>query len=355
LALSRVQITALRCLRHVELALDARQNFIFGPNGAGKTSVLEGIFLLGRGRSFRTRQNSRLIQRGEQGLAVYGEVTDAGMIHRLGVAFAGGRLTKKVDGQEAVGMASLAAILPVYALDPSSHWLVEGGPSERRRFLDWGVFHVEPRYLEAWKTYRRVLSQRNAALKTGPHPTTLRTWTTALLDGAAAVDASRAAYMARLAPSVKDFGRRLLAQDLSVEYRPGWPKGQGLAAALAGAERRDAAKLTTEFGPHRADLELRLGGERLQGLASRGQQKLAAAALVLAQLAVARDDDRPKGRVLLVDDPAAELDRRALTKLLELLADIPAQLVVTGLSREQLPESPGARVFHVEQGELRGV
>jgi DNA replication and repair protein RecF len=353
-ALSRVRITALRCLRHVELALEPGCNFIFGPNGAGKTSILEGIFLLGRGRSFRTRQNSRLVQRGQAGLAVYGEVAGASGRHRLGVAFAAGHLTKKIDGEQAAGMASLAAILPVYALDPSSHRLVEGGPTERRRFLDWGVFHVEHAYLETWKTYRRTLSQRNAGLKTRTPSAALRTWTSALLEAAAAVDASRRAYATRLAPHVTEFGRRLLDHDLSIDYRPGWPKGQDLARALEDAERRDGPIVTTELGPHRADLDLRFGGRPLQNDASRGQQKLAAAALVLAQLAVAGGHE-PGRQVLLVDDPAAELDARSLAKLLELLADIPAQRVVTALSEEPLPRSPGARVFHVEQGELRGV
>ena len=148
MALSRIRITALRCLAHVELALDVRRNFIFGPNGAGKTSILEGIFLLGRGRSFRTRQTSRLVRRGEDGFAVYGEVHTSAGQRRLGVSFTAGHLTKRIDGQDATGMAALAEILPIHSLDPSSHQLVEGAPSERRRFLDWGVFHVEHTYLD---------------------------------------------------------------------------------------------------------------------------------------------------------------------------------------------------------------
>jgi len=160
-------MTALRCLREAELELHPRRNYIFGPNGAGKTTLLEGIFVLGRGRSFRTRQIQRIVQRGSEGFAIFGEVLIEGAHRRLGVAYSAGRLEKKIDGQAASGMAELAELLPVHALDPSMHALVEGGPSERRRFIDWGVFHVEPPYLEAWKRYRRVLSQRNAALKRG--------------------------------------------------------------------------------------------------------------------------------------------------------------------------------------------
>ena len=353
MALGRVRITAVRCLAHVELALDARRNFIFGPNGAGKTSILEGVFLLGRGRSFRTRQTGRLVQRGQDGFAVYGEVHTGAGQRRLGVSFTAGHLTKRIDGQDATGMAALAEILPIHSLDPSCHQLVEGAPTERRRFLDWGVFHVEHTYLDSWKRYRRILSQRNAALKTGAAGPALRSWTTALLESGAVVDASRRSYVGLLAPLVAEFGQQLLDQPLSIEYRPGWARGQTFEAAVAAAERRDLASRTTEIGPHRADLEIQLAGRRLQDEASRGQQKLAAAAMILAQLAAGRPQE--SARVLLVDDPAAELDLLSLNRLLELLERLPAQLVLTALSAEQLPPTPGYPAFHVERGVVRGV
>jgi DNA replication and repair protein RecF len=355
LALSRVRITALRCVAEAALELDAGRNYIYGPNGAGKTSLLEAIFVLGRGRSFRSRQTGRLVRHGQPGFSVYGEVTAGGRTHRIGVAFARGHLTKRVDGEEAAGMAALAEVLPVYALDPGSHQLVEGGPSERRRFLDWGVFHVEPQYLEVWKRYRRVLGQRNAALKAGTLGSALRTWTDALIETGAAVDQSRRAYLDRLKPLLLEFGQRLLGQPLAVAYRPGWPPAQSLESALAASERKDLLSRTTEVGPHRADLEIELAGRRLQDEASRGQQKLAAAAMTLAQLAAGATDTRAAKRVLLVDDPAAELDRHSLGRLLELLSELPAQLVITGLSVEQLPPAPGFPVFHVERGEVRAV
>ncbi len=249
-------------------------------------------------------------------------------------------------------MAALAEILPIHSLDPGSHQLVEGAPTERRRFLDWGVFHVERTYLDSWKRYRRILSQRNAGLKTGAAGPALRSWTTALLESGAAVDASRRSYVGLLAPLVAEFGQQLLDQPLSIEYRPGWAKGLSFEAAIAAAERRDLASRTTEVGPHRADLEIHLAGRRLQDEASRGQQKLAAAAMILAQLA-AGGPQAP--RILLVDDPAAELDGRSLNRLLELLERLPAQLVLTALSAEQLPPLAGYPVFHVEQGTVRGV
>jgi len=354
LPLSRVRISTFRCLDDAELALHPRRNYIFGPNGAGKTSLLEAVFVLGRGRSFRTRQMRRLVQHGADGFAVFGEVDDGGVPRRLGVGYRGGRLEKKIDGEPAAGMAQLAELLPVHAVDPSMHALVEGGPSERRRFLDWGVFHVEHTYLEAWKRYRRVLSQRNASLKRGAGSSELRPWSTALAEAGAAVDDSRRRYLERLAPFVSDFGQRLLDRPLTLDYRRGWPAEEGLDAALAAGEARDRQGGSTEIGPHRAELVLRLDTRRVQDEASRGQQKLTAAALILAQVAV-ESADRPLRSVLVVDDPAAELDARSLERLLASLTDLRAQVLFTALTPQHLAPAPDFPVFHVERGGVRGL
>lgn len=351
--LSRVRITTLRCLREVELDLQ-RRNYIFGPNGAGKTSLLEGIFVLGRGRSFRTRQMRRLVQHGADGFAVFGEIRVEEVLRRLGVAYGSGRLEKRIDGQPADGMAQLAELLPVHSIDPSMHGLVEGGPSERRRFLDWGVFHVEPAYLEAWKRYRRVLSQRNAALKRGASGVELRPWSGALAETGALVDSSRARYLAELMPHVSAFGARLLNRPLTLDYRRGWPAEVALADALAASEARDRQTGSTEVGPHRAEVVLRLDERRVQDEASRGQQKLTAAALILAQVAV-ETAGHPMRSVLVVDDPAAELDGESLQRLLTAIADLPAQIVFTALTPNHLVPPAGHPVFHVERGEVRTV
>ena len=350
--LSRVRITTLRCLREAELELDSRRNYIYGPNGAGKTSLLEGVFVLGRGRSFRTRQMRRLVRHGEDGFAVFGEVAVDGLARRLGVAYRAGRLEKKVDGQPAVGMAQLASLLPVHAIDPSMHAIVEGGPSERRRFLDWGVFHVEPGYLDAWKSYRRVLSQRNAALKRSATSAELRPWSAALAEAGVAVDESRRRYLERLAPFVDEFGRRLLDRPLKLEYRRGWVPEQRLDELLAASEPRDRQNGSTEAGPHRAEIVLRLDERRVQDEASRGQQKLTAAALILSQVAV-ESAERPQRSVLLVDDPAAELDASSLERLMTAIADLPAQIVFTALTPKHLVPDSGFPTFHVERGEVR--
>jgi DNA replication and repair protein RecF len=269
----------------------------------------------------------------------------------LGIAISGEGLEIRIDQEAAPGMVELASVLRADVIDPSVHRLIEGGPSERRRFLDWGVFHVEPNFLSGWRRYRRVLSQRNAALKSGSTGPAVRVWDQALAESAAAVDAARTAYVAQLAPRVGRAGQELLGGALDIEYSPGWRKGSSLEEALATGRERDERLGFTQAGPHRADLILRLRGESLEERASRGQQKLAAAALVVAQ-AHALADTKGTG-LLLIDDPAAELDKAALERLLAVLSATSVQLVLTGLSETQLPPDPRFPVFHVEQGRVQ--
>ncbi len=346
--LTQVRLQSFRCLASVELNLHAQRNYLFGRNGAGKTSVLEAIYVLGRGRSFRTRQNRRLIRHGDAGFSVYGELEEDGRKRRVGAALGENGLKLRLDGETAPGMAALAQVLPVHVIEPSIHRLIEGGPRERRRFLDWGVFHVEPTYLDRWRRYRRVLGQRNAALKQGHGA---RMWDQGFIDAAEAVDEARSQYAEKLAAALVGLGEELLGSPVEIDYHSGWRSGVSLVEALRTAEKKERAAGITQVGPHRADMAVSMGARGVREEVSRGQQKLVAAALILAQIRVSAAG-REHGGVLLVDDPAAELDQAALAGLLTVLEGLPAQLILTGLSEARLPPARDFPVFHVEQGKV---
>jgi DNA replication and repair protein RecF len=355
MTLKRVRIDAVRCLSHVDVELDRRRNYLFGANGAGKTSFLEAIYLLGRGRSFRLRQTARLVQHGREGLSVFGETASSqGVGHRLGIAFRDGRIQAQLDGEPAASQADMLHVLPVHVIDPRLHQLVEAGPSERRRYIDSGVFHVEHRFLGDWRQYRRVLGQRNAALKAGAGRDELNAWTEPLVAAGQAVHTARQRYIVALSELVNAVGERLVGHRIGVEYRPGWRKGLEFAEALAEQGERDRAGGFTQVGPHRADLKLEFIGGEVRETASRGQQKLIAAALVIAQVMLFEELTSQPSTVL-VDDASAELDKAAQGRLQLELDRLRSQLVLTGLSLESLEVAPGFPVFHVEQGRIEPV
>jgi DNA replication and repair protein RecF len=355
MGLEHLRIEGVRCLSEVVLDLDPARNYLFGSNGAGKTSCLEAIYLLARGRSFRSRQTARLVRRGHDRLSVFGRVRDAdGRSRRLGVEFGEGRLSGHLDGEALGSQAEMLRLFPVHVIDPRLHQLVEAGPSERRRYIDSGVFHVEHRFLDDWRHYRRVLGQRNAALKAGGGAVEIDVWTEPFLAAAYAVHAARAVYVERLARIAAGQARAMLGHELKLTYRPGWRRGIELGEALDEHRDRDRLAGFTQVGPHRADLRLDFDVGGVQETASRGQQKLVAAALVVAQVKLFEEWTGRRSTVL-VDDASAELDAGAQSRLKAALDGLRSQQVLTGLTIEALQPDPGFPVFHVEQGRIHPV
>jgi DNA replication and repair protein RecF len=349
--LLRVNVADFRCIADARLELAEDCNLLWGSNGSGKTSVLEAIGFLSRGRSFRGTRTDGLVRHGAARFLISARVRSGDREHRLGVEVGRGHMEIRVDRRPADGLAALAERLAVQVIDPEIHRLVSDGPDVRRRFLDYGVFHVEHGYLDAWRRYRRALRQRNAALRAGAEAKTVAAWEPELIGAAEAVDAHRRRHVEALAGHFAELGRFLLRADISCEYRPGWTDAGSFEEAIGAAWHRDRDQGTTTVGPHRADLKLAFRGRGARQQVSRGQQKLFGAALVLAQTRVLSEilTDPP---VLLVDDPAAELDRESLGRLMERILATDSQLLATALTADALAMPIGCRMFHVEHAAI---
>ncbi|WP_237392652.1 DNA replication/repair protein RecF [Steroidobacter denitrificans] len=243
-------------------------------------------------------------------------------------------------------------MLPIQVIDPGIHRLIEEGSVRRRRLMDWGVFHVEHEFLGLWRRYHRALVQRNAALKTTASLEVISAWEQELEKAGSAVNTLRVAYIERLAPYFEQITARLIGGDVRFVYRQGWAADQDLGVALQASRARDLRLKSTQVGPHRADLAFLIDGEPARDRVSRGQQKMLAAAFILSQLALRVAEQAPRA-CLMLDDPAAELDVDNLGKLLTVIADIPAQLIVTSVHQRGLRGLGVARMFHVEQGRFR--
>ena len=351
--LSRLNVRNIRCLRDTPLE-PADINLIHGENACGKTSLLEAIFLLGRGKSFRTIAGEGLIQDGQEEATVSGRMSRDGRDVRLGIGLKRGEPARiRVDGRDERSAAVLAKNLPVQVIDPGVHRLIEEGPGIRRRFVDWGVFHVEHGFLDLWRRYHRALRQRNAALKSG-NLTAISSWNQKLADYGEQMSLVRHKYIDSIRPFVGLFCETLLEAPVEIRYRKGWAEERSLLAAIEDSLVRDRKTGSTYPGPHRADLEISLGTRKAKGRISRGQQKLLAASMVLGQLQHLNKEEAIRS-VLLLDDVAAELDGKHLERFLQAVCSIDLQLFVTALSRDGIQISRPLKVFHVEQGEVSSV
>ena len=396
--LSLVELTVddLRCIEHAELHLHPGHNLIWGGNGSGKTSLLESIFLLGRGRSFRTRNSERLIRHGRERLVVFGRTaggkdpgdstySDVG-IERLGVGEADrggdgdlarsgaglgrpgipGSLTQalgvqvsradgtiaRISGATARSLTELTQAFPVQVIDPGVHKLVEEGGHRRRRWMDWAVFHVEHQFGDWWLRYTRILKQRNAALRT--QPAQVSAWDTELARVGELIAESRRRFVESLLPYWRESVLALSGLEPELHYFKGWAQDVSLAEALVASKTRDESKRLTHPGPHRADVIVRMNGRPAREVLSRGQQKLVAVAMTLAQLNLLQEATQTTP-TLLLDDPAAELDGDHLRRFIEQVMRLQSQLVLTSLHSESHLFGTPDRVFHVEQGRVQPV
>lgn len=355
--LTRVEARDFRCLEHIDLRPGPNINIVRGSNASGKTSILEAIFMLGRGQTFRSTALAPLVRRGQDGLTLAGWIEDQnGRSRRIGVVRHHGTLQYKLDHQAATRRFDLVSALPLQLIDPNLHRLLEQGPRYRRRFLDWGVFHVEHSFFQAWRTFRRALRQRNSALRRRADVATVTAWDAELVKAGTVIDNCRRRYVTSLSALLPATIVRVLAQDApTMEYHPGWNETAGLAGALQASLGRDRRAGYTHVGPHRADLRLRVNGVGAYAHVSRGQQKMFAAAMLLAQVGLLTEHAgvRP---VLLVDDVAAELGAAYLATLFTELERLDVQCFVTALDTAELPQlSKEPTVFHVEQGGIIGL
>ena len=367
--LSRLAIRSFRNLGVQDLELPPGGVALIGDNAQGKSNFLEAIYYLETLKSFRKTRDEHLVQFGEDVFRVVGIVVQEDG-HRREITAAYERRGKKkvsVDGAEPERMGDALGQLAAVIFSPADVELVAGGAGERRRFLDIVLSLSEPRYLHALQDYRRILARRNASLKEGQPERVVRAWDPGLVGSGAAVMSARRAWVERWHSLFCEYYAIVSGgQSASLTYRPsipleGSPSEEELAATFSERldRNRDRERRfgTTQVGPHRDDLLLRLeDGDAaldLRRYGSGGERRTAALALRLAEARTIRET-RAQEPLILLDDVFAELDEGRGERVLELIErEEVGQVVVTApkesdvrLRRDSLPR------WRIEAGKI---
>lgn len=347
--LEAVEIENFRCIRHAHLEFDPRATAICGDNASGKTSLLEALYFLGQGRSFRTANREHLLTREASFMRVVGRCRTGTNSIILGAEWSDGTTKLRLAGRPVRSAIAMAEALPLQVIDPGVHRVIEEGSARRRRLLDWGVFHVKHDFIAAWRRYHRALEQRNALLRTGAGADAMAAWDFELAAAGTALHSARLIYIGVLAPYLSALSMELLNQPIQMDYHAGWSQERTLAEALEAARARDLRAGFTTVGAHRADLRFKHSGQLAKDRVSRGEQKMLAITFILAQIRCLAEITKTS-TCLLVDDPAAELDVDNLGKLLRAIEQLPGQLVITSVDAKALTALSIGRMFHVKQG-----
>jgi len=346
-----LNIINLRNISSAQIDLDPCLNCFIGDNGAGKTSILEALSVLSKGRSFRTGQISSLIGPVGGSFQVVSRIESwAGDFHQLGMERDEDHWSARHNGADVTSLSELTELLPHVVLEPNSHTLVSGPPEGRRRYLDWGAFHVEHNFLMLWRRYNRVLKQRNAALKQANRMIVESLDAQFVLLGEK-LHLARQNHAERLNVALQEqlsvFCESL--EGISMSYKKGW-SGDSLAEAIEVSNLRDIERGTTGPGPHKADLILAINGVPARERLSRGEQKAMTAALMMAQAQMISES----GEIpfLMLDDLSSELDENHFGKVLAAGLDLGAQILLTGT--DLVPAIRSCNIpytlFHVNHG-----
>ncbi|MEJ2316909.1 MAG: DNA replication/repair protein RecF [Gammaproteobacteria bacterium] len=344
--LKKIQIRDFRNIRSAELELADTFNIITGDNGAGKTSLLEAVSFLARGKSFKTTNSASLIHAGKSDFLI---LATGNRNEKLGLRRTINDTQVRLNGQAVNRLSDLVKLMPLLVITPNSHELIERGPDQRRQFIDWGLFHVEQSYAKEMQLYRKALRQRNAVIRSDFDSVVY--WEKGLATHGECVDRYRQAFIQQLEPLFQDTLRHFEGiTDLSLSYEPGWNKEKGLLEHLASRRESDRKSGSTSVGPHRADLALKIGKTPARERLSRGQQKLVVISLIVAQARLLGGEGSMP--TILVDDLPAELDLDHQKTLLDLLANIPSQKIITSIDSGPSRFVSDARMFHVEHGQV---
>ena len=328
-------------------------NCFIGDNGAGKTSILEALSVLSKGRSFRSGQISSLIGPESKAFQVISKIeSQAGESHQLGMERDADTWSARHNGEDVSQLSELTQLLPYVLLEPNSHTLVSGPPDTRRKYLDWGVFHVEHAYLMLWRRYNRVLRQRNAALRQ-TNKMVVESLDEQFIHLGEQIHTARESHVLLLNTILeKQFSLFCeTLEGIKLSYRKGWA-GDSLEEAIQNSITRDIERGSTGPGPHKADLYLTLNGIPAKERLSRGEQKALTAAMIIAQAQMISESGETP--ILMLDDISSELDEAHLAKVLKAGLTLGAQILITGtVLAPPIKSCEGSnKVFHVKHGSV---
>ncbi|MEO5347446.1 MAG: DNA replication and repair protein RecF [Magnetococcus sp. YQC-9] len=341
-------------------------NRIIGANGQGKSNLLEAVVLLANGRSYR-KASAAMMRRWEQPwFRVSGEVRSGGMRRAMDVIGEPGRQVFKLDDKPVESVSGMERVLVAVVITSETLLLVRGAPAERRAFLDWVIFSADRRHGVESREYHLALRARQQLLRGTNDPRELDAWEAQLARLGMRIGQRRQWAMMQISRVLPDYLERLGLDPRVCEARlvgesallcareESGSVERGLREAFLRARARDRETGQSGAGPQRDDLELRLADHLVSRYGSRGQQQRFAMALKLAE-AGWLEEVSGESPLMILDDPAAELDDEGTRALMRLLAGLGRQMFVAAPQEEGI-DWPGGKEegvgFRVEAGKF---
>jgi len=357
MSVARLITQNFRNIEQSKTHLHDNLNFVIGDNGSGKSSLLESIFFLGHGKSFRTTKVEHLVAHDQSQFVV--SIKDD-LDTQIGISrdLISNQTEIKINGQRFTKLSELAKNIAVQIITPESFKLFFGGPKERRKFIDLGLFHVEHSFSKEWKEFSRILKQRNACLRSGFGIEKMKYWDQAFCEHSNRVAELRFNYVEQFREELSTWIKLLLPHikdSIELQYLQGWKQNTPLEEVIKNNRERELALGYSSSGTHKFDVRFNMNKSPVETQLSRGQQKLFLLALTFTQLKLIEKVKRVKP-ILLIDDVGAELDSNSRELLNIAIEQLNCQVIITAIDKSAVlplvPINNNYKMFHVKHGKI---
>jgi len=335
LKLTQLYVKNFRCFSEKRIDFTSNVVLLAGDNGSGKTSLLESIHYLCYLRSFKTYSPKELVRFGESSFFIKAQfASDDNATHEIQVGLSGAKRLVKLDQKAVCSYKDLMHYYRIVTLTEDDLLLVKGMPDIRRTFIDQVILLNNQDFIETIRSFRQTLDNRNALLQQGSlHKDSYMVWTQQLYEKSQEIQAHRIKWLKTLENRVKMLAQEHFRDNLSITLDYTFKKGlmgenfdtfMAHNTELFDLERRYGRSL---FGAHLDDFTIKLQDVKSKHYASRGQQKLIALLLKIAQI---QELSTQKGGVIfLLDDFMTDFDAARADIFLDILFRLKSQLIFT--------------------------
>ncbi|MFQ6677441.1 MAG: DNA replication/repair protein RecF [Fidelibacterota bacterium] len=329
-----IEIQNFRNHKHLHIKFKKGINVIWGENGSGKTAILEAIYTLSMGRSFRTRLHKETLKEGSDSLSIEGTFTNKKQQHKIVLnQLLNGQRKFLIDRYQHISVKELVGKNPIVILSPEEQVITKGYPADRRSYFDKILSIVSMEYLNTLLGYQRILKQRNAAIRTlkqgRTNKDTVLAWNEPLIRTGKKLWKNRIELMEVFIDEVKKAAKKYDATsvELLLHYHPEG-KRENFKNRLENSLNSDLNKGWTTTGPHRDNYTFLLNSRPLREFGSQGEHKIALVLIKMAEISMI-NKIMGSNPVLMLDDLFAKLDFKRADKVLSLLSGRGQTIITT--------------------------
>ena len=361
--LKTLQLVNFRNYDNLHINFNEKVNLLIGRNGQGKTNIVESIYMLSFGKSFRTNKDKEIIKFEKENLYVGGSFNKYNSDYLIEIAIGKNKKGIKVNKIHIQKMYELLGNLNVVIFSPEDLRLVKDGPKERRSFIDKEISQIMPKYYNYLTNYNKILIQRNKLLK-GKFidENLLDVYDESLVRYGSYIYILRRDFIKKIANISMEMHKRLTdnIEDLVINYKNQINVSDEdtietvynkFFEKLFSSRQHDIETRTTRYGIHKDDLNIYINDLDVRLYGSQGQQRTASISMKLSEVELIKNEvgEYP---ILILDDVFSELDETRQRLLIENLSQVQMFITTAEVSHKKIFNKSNTTIFNISKGNV---